>query len=68
MQNGQKYESVLWQMEVNVNDRVAYSAHNRYVHSIRGKYKSVVVRFSLFLENAILSKLRTEMVRNMFSH
>ena len=30
MQNGQKFESVLWRMEVtvNVNDRVAYSAHN----------------------------------------
>ena len=28
MQNGQKIEYVLWQMEVNVNERVAYSAHN----------------------------------------
>ena len=30
MQNGQKFESVLWRMEVtvNVNDRVAYSVHN----------------------------------------
>ena len=31
MQDGQKFESVLWQMEVtvsvSVNDRVAYSAH-----------------------------------------
>ena len=31
MQNGQKFESVLWRMEVtvnvNVNVRVAYSAH-----------------------------------------
>ena len=24
MQNGQKFESVLWRMEVNVNKRVAY--------------------------------------------
>ena len=33
MQNGQKFESVLWRMEftVYVNDRVAaYSAHNLY--------------------------------------
>ena len=30
MQNGQKFEFVLWRMEVtvNVNDRVANSAHN----------------------------------------
>ena len=28
MQNEQKFESVLWRMEVNVNGRVAYSAHN----------------------------------------
>ena len=30
MQNGQKFESVLWRMKVtvNVNDRVAYSANN----------------------------------------
>ena len=32
MQNGQKFESVLWRIEftVNVNDRVTYSAHNLY--------------------------------------
>ena len=30
IENGQKFEFVLWRMEVtvNVNDRVAYSAHN----------------------------------------
>ena len=38
-------------MEVNVNKRV---------HSIKGKYKSVVVRFSLFFENAILGLLYAE--------
>ena len=57
MQNEQKFESVLWRMlewkmEVNINERVTYS-----VHSIRGKCKSVVVRFSLFLGNAILGRL-----------
>ena len=34
MQNEQKFESVLWPMEVIVNDRVAYSAQNLQDKSI----------------------------------